>query len=302
MIAAAVLAIAQAIAPQETFVARVADDARVIDRVAEASRRDLPRELLRRIVNEDLELLRGRRPDGTYQHATYERMEADRTEGSHSIQPRSADDEKASYTEIKGSFVYRLILSVPSRRMVVTRNRRIFIERVDIEFVPQGGTSARIQSERVEQWLEPGANKVVNLKEIARQATIRVHARADSAGYGNLVLTLVHAKVIDDASSPYAEAVSSLKAILRALDHGDAASIRAMASRIHTSLRPSMPYADTPPSGSTLNVIAPGPSAAASSEFYAELQTIEDLLTGNEVEKREGLDRLHQLIRKLRPR
>jgi hypothetical protein len=32
-----------------------------------------------------------------------------------------------------------------------------------------------------------------------------------------------------------------------------------------------------------------------------ELQSIEDLLTGNESEKRSGLDKLHQLVRKLRP-
>jgi len=32
----------------------------------------------------------------------------------------------------------------------------------------------------------------------------------------------------------------------------------------------------------------------------AELQAIEDLLTGSEAEKRQGMDRLHQLIRKNR--
>ena len=35
-------------------------------------------------------------------------------------------------------------------------------------------------------------------------------------------------------------------------------------------------------------------------ELYTELQAIEDLLTGNETERRQGLDRLHQLVRKLR--
>jgi hypothetical protein len=35
--------------------------------------------------------------------------------------------------------------------------------------------------------------------------------------------------------------------------------------------------------------------------MYQDLQTVEDLLTGTEAEKREGLDRLHQLVRRLRP-
>ena len=36
------------------------------------------------------------------------------------------------------------------------------------------------------------------------------------------------------------------------------------------------------------------------SDTLAELQAIEDLLTGTEVERRQGLDRLHQLLRRLR--
>jgi hypothetical protein len=39
---------------------------------------------------------------------------------------------------------------------------------------------------------------------------------------------------------------------------------------------------------------------AAQVEMQTELQLIEDLLTGNEAERREGLDKLHQLIRKMR--
>jgi hypothetical protein len=35
-------------------------------------------------------------------------------------------------------------------------------------------------------------------------------------------------------------------------------------------------------------------------ETLSELQAIEDLLTGTEAERRQGLDRLHQLVRKLR--
>jgi len=36
-------------------------------------------------------------------------------------------------------------------------------------------------------------------------------------------------------------------------------------------------------------------------DLYQDLLSVEDLLTGTEAEKREGLDRLHQLVRRLRP-
>jgi hypothetical protein len=53
------------------------------------------------------------------------------------------------------------------------------------------------------------------------------------------------------------------------------------------------------PSASEMTVTAP-PDSASRLELQTELQMIEDLLTGTDAEKRQGLDRLHQLIRKMR--
>src|SRR5438874_1132975 len=63
---------------------RIAEDARVIDRVAELSKRDMPRDLLKRMLEQDIDLLRGKRNDGTYQYASWERLEADRISDSFS--------------------------------------------------------------------------------------------------------------------------------------------------------------------------------------------------------------------------
>ena len=70
----------------------------------------------------------------------------------------------------------------------------------------------------------------------------RVYAHAEAGGYANVTLTLVEARIFDEPSSPYADAVDSAKAILKAIDHGDKASIRAMAQRISSRLqRPRRP-------------------------------------------------------------
>jgi len=270
----------------EIPLAKIADDARVVDRVAAASKRDLPRDLLRRIVEEDIELLRGRRSDGTYQYAGYERFEAGRTTESFSVQPR---DEKL---EIRGSFVYRLVLQMPSRRMLVTKNRRVHIDRVEIDYIPEREGTQKVQNVKLDAWLQPGDSKTVEFDEVAKQATVRVYASADKeAGYGNIVLALVQARVFDHADSPYADAVASEKAVLRALDHDDVGSMRAMATRIVNDLEP-----ETASPARTVEAVAPRVDA----DLYNELQAIEDLMTGNETERRQGLDRLHQLVRKLR--
>lgn len=306
LVATGALALAVMTAAAQVPAARVADDAKVLDRVAQASKKDLPRDLLRRIVDEDVDLLRGKRSDGTYQYAGYERLEGGRVDESFSVQPKESD--QFAKLSVRGDNVYRLVIALPSRRLLVTKNRKLYVDRVEIEAIPQGGSSAKTQSVPVGAWLEPGSSKTIELDEIARHATANVFARGDKdAGYGNVNLTLVQAKIFDNPDSPYADSVSSLKAIQRALDNDDIGSIRAMASRIQTNLR----TAESSPAR-TIDVIAPrvetvaAPAAAApasaSADLVRELQEIEDLLTGTEAERRQGTDRLHQLLRRMRSR
>lgn len=295
------LALVATAAGAQVDVAQVIDDAIVLDRVAEVSKKDLPTALLKRMVTEDIELLRGPRPDGTYQHATWERLEGGRKTGSFSVQPRG---EKSQTMEIRGANVYRVILDSPGRRLLVAKNRPVHIQRVDVEYIPSGSTISKVHSVPVDKPLVPGQNHPIDLPEIARQATVRVVAKADeNAGYGNVSVALVEARIVDNSESPYADAVASAKAVLRALDNADVPSIRAMAARIRDSLGARAAAAPAPvPATRTVEVTAPRVEAAPAPEIYLELQAIEDLLTGTDTERREGLDKLHQLVRKLRPR
>ena len=230
---AAALAFATALHAADIPVQRVADDAKVVDRVAEAAKRDLPQDLLKRILSEDIESLRGKRSDGSYDFATFERLEASRSDSQYSVQPQKSDT--LTHFDMKGSFVYRLIIDVPSRRMLVTKNRRVYIDHVEIEYVPMNTSTTQKQEVKVEAWMEPGETRPIEFQEVARQATARVYAKADEkAGYGNIVLTLIKARVVDNADSPYADAVSSAKAAMRAVDNSDIPSIRSMAARSGT--------------------------------------------------------------------
>lgn len=278
---------------QQNVVQRVSEDAIVLDRVAQASKRDLPRDLLRRIIEEDIDLLRGKRNDGSYEYATFERFDSGRIDGSFSIQPRG--EGKMETVEVKGDWVYRVMIQVPTRKLLVRRNSPVWIERLDLEYIEEQGTQTLRESIEVRQWLQPGEFRPVDLPAVARRATVKVVAMVEEkSGYGNVSVSLVKARIVDNADSPYADAVASAKAIQRALDNNDVPSIRAMAQRMRSSV------------GGAMTVVAPAAEAPAapqprpSPEIQGELQTIEDLLTGTEQERREGMDRLHQLIRRLR--
>lgn len=281
-------------------VTRVATDAMVLDRVAEVSKRDFPADLAKRIVEEDIDLLRGRRPDGSYQYATYERFEAGRITTSNSVQPRS---DRMETIEIKGAHVYRVIVDVPARRLLVRRNRPIWLERVDIELVPENGAAVQTSSVEVKAWLQPGELRPIDLPEIARQATVKVIVTADEkGGYANVDVSLAQARIVDNADSPYAAAMTHAKALLRAVEKEELASVRTNAQRMREALGGGTTTSSTAsrPASSELTVPAPADTATRI-ELYTALQVIEDLLTGSEREKREGLERLHQLVRRLRP-
>lgn len=286
---------------------RVATDAMVIDRLAEvATKRELPTDLLKRIVTEDIELMRGRRNDGSYEYATWERFEASRVKEGFSVQARA---DKMETLEVKGVYVYRVIIDAANRKLLVRKNRPVWIERVDLEYIAVGSSQIERQTVDVKAWMQPGEVRPIDLPVIARQVTAKVIATAEEkGGYANVTVALVQARIVDNSDSPYADAVASAKAMQRALDNNELPSLRAMAQRVRDSLggsaAPAVPAiaSATPsrPAASSMTVTAPARDLASQVELQAELQLIEDLLTGNESEKREGMDRLHQLIRKMR--
>jgi len=291
-----VIAAATALPPAQ--ITRVSDDAKAIDRVVEISHgHDLPADILRRLVNTDLDLLRGRHSDDTYDFASYERLEASRVSESFSIEPTGED--RLTRVETKGDFVYRVVLEMPNRRMLVTHNRPVFADHLEVESMPMASSAKTTKTIDLKTWLQPGGSKVVDLDDIGRHTTVRLFARTEQKnGYGNIDLVLIQARVFDNPDSPYADAVSSVKSIAKALDHDDASSMRAMAQRIVADLQPMQ--AAAPVAGPAT---APATGATtAPPDVQGELQAIEDLLTGTEAERRQGVDRLHQLIRRLRTR
>ena len=285
--AAIVLAVVTSVAGEKQPVAeRIATDAAVIDRVAQASVRDLPAGLLERIVTEDIELMRGRRADGSYENARWERFEAGRVTESFSV--RSGGDTMETL-ELKGALVYRAMLEVPERRLVVRKNVPVWIERLEVDFVAEANRPERTTID-IKSWLQPGEYRPVDLPAVAKQATVRVVATADPGGrYGNLVVSLIQARIVDNADSPWAAAVAGAKAALKALEANDVEALSQAARKMAEGSGARRAASGSESSGT-----------AGAADLRAELQAVEDLLTGSEEERRTGMDRLHQLIRRLR--
>jgi hypothetical protein len=82
--------------------------------------------------------------------------------------------------------------------------------------------------------------------------------------------------------------------LLRQIDTGDPAPNRNGAA----ALRDLLPAAPVAPS---IPVVARHAEIPDGFDLHREVQQIEDLMTGTDAERREALERLHQLERRLRP-
>lgn len=289
---------------------RLADDAKVIRRIAEVSRRDFPEDVVKRIIDDDLQTARGRRADGTFAYAHYERDEASRADDRFGV--RAKDEKRPEAITFVAENVYRVIVSVPSRRLLVARNRRVYVDRVDLEYTPFGG-STQTRSFAVDTWLDTGEQKSIDVPEISRRVKATVRARVDrqEAGPATLEIAMLQPRLIDNTDSPYYAAVQTLKSLERAVERREIAQIRTLSNELLArtggeTMMVTAPRSEAPRAIVPTHTAEPSRrselEAMPQVEIYLELQAVEDLLTGSEAERREGLDRLHQLIRKLRNR
>ena len=90
---------------------------------------------MQKIVNEDIDILRGRQSDGTYLYASYIADEAGRSEKGFTVPA----GEELVQLSVKGEASYAVLLRLPSRRYLVRRNQQVYVDRVDMEITPSVG-------------------------------------------------------------------------------------------------------------------------------------------------------------------
>lgn len=203
-------------------------DAHVAERVAEASGGNLPTNLLDTIVDQDIDLLRGRRPNSTYEWAHFEKIEVGRVTQGATV--NAGTKEHADRAEIRGRHVFRIIVEVPSRRRLVRRNPPVNISRIDFDYTDESGDK-KFQSITPDALIAPGDHKSWNLPEIASDVVATVWARSTGEA-SNVELTLVHAQLFDDAKGPFFGALQSAKLLKTAIERKDAESTRTAAATL----------------------------------------------------------------------
>ncbi|MFN2442802.1 MAG: hypothetical protein ABR517_08970 [Thermoanaerobaculia bacterium] len=291
--------------PLQSPSTQVYEDAKVIRRVAEVSRRDMPRNVLDALIQQSLDALRGKSGDLEYRYATWQRVESGRKQESSAITPGA--EESLSEVRIKDQLAYRLRVEIPKRRMLFFGNDRVWVDRIEARYTPIGG-QPQVLSVPVNEWFESGSERVWDLPDVAREAEVSVFARPESEK-SSIVLTLSRASLVDNPDSPYYEVVRRLKSTDDAVRDRDYRKVRNLQDEIIALLEGEVggrAVTPLPPVSSSTGSIGTPPRplgpAPTGDDVYFELGHIRELLNGNDDDRREAIFRLERLIERTKPK
>jgi hypothetical protein len=276
---------------------QVYEDAKLMRRVADVARRDLPRDVLQKILAEDLDLLRGRISEYEYRYAAYARTEADRKEERFTVKTNREKPELDSF-ELEGKLTYRFRIQAPSRRMLLLSNRHIYVDRVDLTYLPIGREAAVAESIDVKTWLEPGEERIIEVPQIAREAKARIWVSTDPGEGGSVDLAVYRATLVDNPDSPFATVVRRVAVFEDAVRERDYRKLRNVADEVIALLE-----SRVDPGGAPRVAALPPPGGAARTDddIYFELREIHVRMLGDENSRKDAIERIERLITRLRP-
>ena len=301
ILSALLLAAAVATPTPDEKIDQVASDFKAIGRIASLADnlRD-NKQVMLAIVDNDLEMLREKRPDESYRWASLQREEAGRVKDQKSIERVYTEKELREVT-ITAPNAYRLEVSVPTKQSLVSRNNRVYVRNV---FVDSTGNDGKITHHEiaVNDWVNPGDAKGVPLPEIGKSVKAMVELGVESGDKHAVAdVALLEAKLMDDPASPHYPAVQRLLKIRETLTQKDLnrGFIKSTADEALLSLpgemekRTAEMAAVTESRKQADNVITP---ADASPDVTAALNQIARLLAGNLQDQADARTKLQALI------
>jgi hypothetical protein len=288
-------------------------DIRALSRVVDLSTKlEDNRQVLKAIVAAEIDMLREPREDGSYRWASLQREEDDRAKENRGVE-RVHSEETLDSATVSAPRAFRLIVSVPKKRNVVSANQRVFVKDAIVEWTSFDGKTRR-EELPIDVWVNPGDSHGVALPDIARSAKATVRMGVDSGKKkAEAEVILVQAKLVDDPNSPWFPAVSRLLNVQRLLKEenlrrGDIKSaIDEAQLALPGELQKRMADRDAAvaqrealaSTGTMKGSIAVGD---ATPDIVTELAAIHRLSSGTVEEQTEARTRMERLIHQLTPK
>ncbi|MFA6955464.1 MAG: hypothetical protein WC538_06285 [Thermoanaerobaculia bacterium] len=267
--------------------------------------------VIRKVVEQNLDTLREPRTDGTYRWASFARIEANHTSLEKEILKVSTESTLDTI-ELTAKHVFRVVVSAPKKRNIVSSNNKIFVKGVVAEMTGGDG-KVRTSEIPVGVWIAPGDSHSVPLDEIAASARVKVSIGVESGTKKAVAsVALLEASLVDDAQNPYYPAVKRLNVINtivkeKTVSRGQLKAVTEEAVlELPGEMQRMMELRDVnikrmkqaAEAGQLTGMVAVGD---ATPDVVHDLASAAKLLSGTVAEQEEGRKALESLIQKLSP-
>ena len=297
---------------QDPRVETLARDLHAVGRVvALAEDPDRYRQVLLAIIDSDIDMVRMPREDGSYQWASYQRVEGGRVEDEKTIEHVYTEKE-LRYVTLTAPHGYRLEVTVPRKRGTFAANNRVYIRNV---LVDATGFDGKVTHHEIpiDRWVNPGDSEGGALPDVTKSVKATVELGVENGSKAAVAqIALIQAKLVDDPNGPHYPAALKLQQIrsliaAREMNRGAIKNIidEALLSipgelekRTAEQARVLEERKLMVQSGQVKGAIAAGD---ATPDVMQELENISRLLGGTLQEQTEARTRLDALNARLRP-
>ncbi|MBI2212670.1 MAG: hypothetical protein HYU52_03415 [Acidobacteria bacterium] len=203
----------EASALEEKKMSDVAVDFKAIFRMAEFCDNLEPcAPVIRKVVEQNLDMLREPRSDGSYRWASFQRVEAGRISDEKEILKVSTE-ATLDTIELAGKHSFSVVVTAPRKRSLISANNKIFVRDVIAE-ITSGDGKIRTAEIPVGVWVNPGDSHSVPLDEIAASARVKVNIGVESGTKKAVAsVALLQAGLVDDPLNPHHPAVKRLNVL-----------------------------------------------------------------------------------------
>jgi hypothetical protein len=294
--------------PLDARIETVSYDLRALSRIANLAK-DLgdSRQVMLAILDADIESLRMPREDGTYRWASLQREEASHVSDQKDIERVSTEKELREVT-VTAPKAYRLVVSVPSKRNLISANNRVYIRNVEVDSTGFDGKTTHHEIP-VNAWVNPGDSNGIALPEIGKSVKAMAELGVESGNKKAVAeVSLLQAKLVDDPTSPYFPAVKRLlqireSAASRDIDRGRLKNavdeaLLALPGELDKRSAEIAATEEQRKQMTARGAIAPGDATPDVVDSVVEASS---LLGGTLEDQAQGRAKLTELINKLRP-
>jgi hypothetical protein len=188
-----------------------------------------------KIIDRQLDQLRGPQPDGSYRWVRWVRPSGDGPYDKHGHTVAAVNGSNSDRFEASGQHAFAVAVVVPQKKSLFSGNNPVYVGTVHVSFTVDGRT--RTKDESINAWMNPDTSRTIDLGAIADRAEAALDASTNASNAKNALVEIHFRNAVaqDDPGNPGYDAIVSLQ---RVRNDTDAFAIDSEIARLESALFP----------------------------------------------------------------